>query len=184
MICVPLAGFDGSEPVLFKDVQPKAIRTLVATIRDKLDLLLAETSSMTIGAADEGRRRLGSVGLPGSLEADKAVGKAGAGAMSVLPAGLWGQVVRVQSLGGVAELQNRCYDLDGAAKRALSTMESISASVERENRMDENFGVMHPAVVPEKVSVSQIACVQVWNFAHCFPRVAKYQQLMCSKSFL
>lgn len=159
MIWIYLAGFDDSEPVLFKDVQPKAIRTLIATTRDKLDLLLAETRSLSNGAADEGRRRLGSVGLPGSLEADRAVGKAGA--VSVLPAGLWGQVVRVQSLGGVAELQNRCSDLDGAAKRAQSTMETISASVERENRMEENFRGMFPTADHEKVSVSQIGCVKV-----------------------
>jgi hypothetical protein len=161
VICVNRAGNDGSEPVLFKDVQPKAIRMLIATTRDKLDLLLAETRSLITGAADEGRRRLGSVGLPGSLEADRAVGKAGAGAMSVLPAGLWGQVVRVQSLGGVAELQNRCSDLDGAAKRALSTIESIRAAVERENRMDENFRGMFPTADSEKASLSQMACVKV-----------------------
>lgn len=162
------AGYDGAEPVLFKEVQPKAIRILMVHIRDKLDLLLAETSSLITGAADEGRRRLGSVGLPGSLEADKAVGKAGATAVTMLPAGLWGQVVRVQSLGGVAELQNRCSDLEGAAKRALSTMESISASIERENRVDEIFRGMFPTPDPEKNSVSLNACVKVkWFHTLC-----------------
>ena len=127
-----IAG-DGCDVILFKGIQSKETRDAVTSVKDKIDVLLAQSAAVAATATGEARRQLGLVGLPASLEAAKA------GHNAVIPDSLWAQVVRVQSLGGLSELSNRFSDLEGAARRTFSTVESINASIAREERMDNMF---------------------------------------------
>ena len=118
---------------MFKGIQSKETRDAVASIKDKVDVLLAQSAALAATATGEARRQLGLVGLPASLEAEKA------GHNAAIPDSLWAQVVRVQSLGGLSELSNRFSDLEKAANRTFSTVESINAAISREERMESAF---------------------------------------------
>lgn len=121
----------------FRDIQPKAIRTLLTTTRETLDLLLMQASDYAATATNEGRKQLCAVGLPASLETYKSGGE--------FPDNLWVSVQRVQSLGGASELSERHKDLEGAAQRAAMSMENIEASIAREERIDLAFRARFPS---------------------------------------
>lgn len=80
------------EKIFFKDIHPKAVKALLVSSREKLDLLLVQTTDSALGATNEGRKELAGVGLPGSLETYKSGGQ--------FPENLWLKIERIQSLGG------------------------------------------------------------------------------------
>lgn len=74
---------------------------------------------------------MASVGLPGSLEAYRTGGQ--------FPENLWLEVQRVQSLGGVDELNSRYSNLMESADRSEVSMVHVDGSVAREERIDSSF---------------------------------------------
>lgn len=121
----------GGSRSFFKDVQPKAIKALLAATREKVDLLVATTVSSATAATNEGRKQMSDVGLPGSLETYKTGG--------LFPENLWLEIERVQMTGGIAELLQRYSDLEISATHSHSTIGEIEESVNREERVDQAF---------------------------------------------
>ena len=74
--------------------------------------LLLKRFSEVSKATNEARSTLSSVGLPGSLEAYKSGG--------TLPANLWAKIERIQTLGGVVELQRKLRNVNASGKPIVS----------------------------------------------------------------
>mmetsp|Transcript_4390 Transcript_4390/g.4529 ORF Transcript_4390/g.4529 Transcript_4390/m.4529 type:complete len:923 (-) Transcript_4390:423-3191(-) len=130
------AGDDKREKMFFKDIHPKAVKALMVSTREKLDVLLVETTDLAVAATNEGRKQLSGVGLPGSVETYKSGGQ--------FPENLWLKIERIQSLGGQNELNTRFTDLEISAKRGHISMESIEQCVDREERVDDAFRKRFP----------------------------------------
>ena len=62
-----------------------------------------------------------------------------------LPDNLWSKISRIQSLGGMAELKSKYEELEASAQRARSTIDNIRLSMQREERLDDQFRARFPA---------------------------------------
>lgn len=121
----------GEGKSFFNEIQPKALKALIANTKDQLDTLQLQTCSHATAATNDGRRSMAAVGLPGSLETYNSGGQ--------FPENLWLEVQRVQSLGGVVELESRFKSLQEAAERCEVSLVHIDASICMEERNDAAF---------------------------------------------
>lgn len=74
---------------------------------------------------------MSSVGLPGSLETYMSGGQ--------FPHNLWVEIQRVQTLGGVEELDARNSHLEESAGRSLVSIGYTDDSIAREEKVDSSF---------------------------------------------
>ena len=116
---------------LFKEFMSKQLITLVNSFKDELNSLTRTQFSEVSKATNEARSTLSSVGLPGSLEAYKSGG--------TLPANLWTKIERIQTLGGVEELQRKLRNVNGNAESCRDRIQNIDSVLEREEEVDEEF---------------------------------------------
>ena len=128
---------EGTSQEYFRSIQPKAIRSRLITARETLDQLFMRSSVYAATATNDGRKQLSSAGLPASLETYKSGGE--------IPETLWGSILRVQSLGGMNELNEKCQDLESSAMRAMLSIDNINASILREERIDQSFRIRFPS---------------------------------------
>jgi hypothetical protein len=112
------------------------MKALIISSKERLDALQLEASSHATSATNEGRKTMASVGLPGSLEAYTTGGQ--------FPENLWLEVQRVQSLGGLDELNSRYSNLMESADRSEVSMVHVDGSVAREERIDSAFRSRFP----------------------------------------
>lgn len=120
----------------FTEIQPKALKGLITTTKEKLDALQLEASTLANNATNDGRKTMSSVGLPGSLETYMSGGQ--------FPHNLWTEIQRVQALGGVEELDSRYSHLEESAGRSLVSMGYTDDSIAREEKVDNSFRSRFP----------------------------------------
>ena len=119
-----------------------------------------QSSVYAATATNDGRKQLSSAGLPASLETYKSGGE--------IPETLWGSILRVQSLGGMNELNEKCQDLESSAMRAMLSIDNINASILREERIDQSFRVRFPSSLKGTPSTQLNVDIKV--------RINKYRQ--------
>lgn len=70
----------------------------------------------------------------------------------MLPENLWVKIQRIQSLGGISELNAKYSNLESASARARLTMEAIENSLLRESSQMDAFRQRHASVVTPDIS--------------------------------
>ena len=118
---------------LFSFVVPSDLRMKILDMQTKADEMVREVSLLNNEANNDIRAKLGSLGLPGALEAFKE------GDNCVFPESLWNKVRRIQGLGGVASLQSRLGEVDKAALNAQSSLKSILSVLQEEETAQDAF---------------------------------------------
>jgi hypothetical protein len=104
---------------------------LITSTKETLDALQLEASTLANNATNDGRKKMSSVGLPGSLETYMSGGQ--------FPHNLWVEIQRVQTLGGVEELDARNSHLEESAGRSLVSIGYTDDSIAREEEVDSSF---------------------------------------------
>ena len=118
-----------AEAVLFADVLPKEVRSLLTQYRERVSSLVSQTEGTATSASNTGRAALSAIGLPGSLEVYKSGGS--------FPSNLWKKIQHVQMRGGGGggglgrDLATKVSDLEEVASRARTTIDSIEYSIRR-----------------------------------------------------
>ncbi len=120
---------------LFSFVVPSDLRMKILDIQTKADEMVRKVSLLNNEANNDIRAKLGSLGLPGALEACKE------GDNCVFPESLWNKVQRIQGLGGVASLHSRLDEVDKAALKAQSSLKSILSVLQEEEAAQDAFKV-------------------------------------------
>ena len=151
----------------FTEIQPKALKGLITTTKEKLDALQLEASTLANNATNDGRKTMSSVGLPGSLETYMSGGQ--------FPHNLWTEIQRVQALGGVEELDSRYSHLEESAGRSLVSMGYTDDSIAREEKVDNSFRSRFPewggaTVVSGKATPSSVLNADI---------KVQYRSLLC-----
>lgn len=142
--CSDMPEYYNNEKPFFSDLVPKEVKVLVTKYQESTENILRDCSGTASKATNEGRAALSELGLPGSLELFKSGG--------MLPENLWVKIQRIQSLGGISELNAKYSNLESASARARLTMEAIENSLLRESSQMDAFRQRHASVVTPDIS--------------------------------
>lgn len=119
-----------AEELLFADVLPKEVRSLLTLYRERVASAVSHAEGTATSSTNSGRAALAAIGLPGSLEVYKSGGS--------FPSSLWKKIqqvhVRAGAQGGdglAVRLAERVTDLERLADRARATIDSIEYSLKR-----------------------------------------------------
>ena len=109
---------------------------LIIETRERLEQWLLETSTTATFTTNEGRKKIASVGLPGSVEIYNSGGK--------FPEQLSYEIERLQAIGDVKDLLQRQSELEQSAVMSFIALDEIDESLMIEERIDNTFRNRYP----------------------------------------
>lgn len=126
-----LPEFYCNETPLLQNFASKAVSNVLSLYTAQAEEACRSATATANNETNTGRATLSSLGLPGSLELYKSGGE--------FPENLWTKIERVQSFGGMRELNNKIDQLSASSVRARNVVDDIRSSIQREEQLDESF---------------------------------------------
>ena len=155
-------------PVIFKFLLPVHVQMQVMSLQEKVDSILRKASADSVEATNGMRATLGSLGLPGALEAYKDE-LTGGHVSPCLPDNLWAKIEHIQGLADgetpSMALAKRMGDVDFALTRTGRILEVVFRNLQQARDSDEEFRKRCPTVTTKDIQSTDMLTADLRNHA-------------------
>lgn len=174
----PFAATGDSQPLLFVNILPKAVKETLTRVERRCSSLAAEMEHAGREASKSARQQLAKVGLPGSLQAHES--PAG------LPEATWKKLQGLREKHStIPDLQGQVDELQRAAGQVAETFLQIEKTLKEEESKSEGFRAKYGAAWDEVGTSSAQLMADTWkevrHFQTLFSAAQKSDEYLASR---